>query len=126
MDTRPDSEQAQPLQLPNVFQIAIGSDREMVILAAQRFLRCEGHELLIKDIIFDEYERLLAQLDNTSSEATPANRFIEGIEEALNTVGLTIIACRRQQYRVCSSASATAMPKATSAWAATERAIDFA
>ena len=98
--TQLDSDQARSLQLPKIFLIAVGQEREMIRCAAmrlnQRLNNPETYDLLVKDIIFDEYERLLAQLDNSASEDSPANRFIEGIEEALNTLGLTIIACRRQ------------------------------
>ena len=98
--TQLDSNQAQSLQLPNVFLIAVGQEEEMIRCAAmrlnQRLNNPETYNLLVKDIIFDEYERLLAQLDDGTSEDTPANRFIEGVEEALNAVGLTIIACHRQ------------------------------
>ena len=94
--TQLDSDQARSLQLPNIFQVAIGQEEEMLHSAAQRLNLSQGYDLLVKDIIFDEYERLLAQLDNSASEDSPANRFIEGIEEALNKVGLTIIACHRQ------------------------------
>lgn len=95
--TQLDSGQAHLLQLPNVFQVAVGAEREMIVLAAQRFPASEYGNVLIRDIILDEYERLLVQLDDSTSQDSPANRFIDGIEEALNAIGLTIIACRRQE-----------------------------
>jgi uncharacterized membrane protein YqiK len=98
--TQLDSDQARAMQLPNVFLIAVGQKDELLRRAAmrlnQRLTNPEVYDQLVRDIIFDEYERLIAQMDNAVSEDTLANRFIEGVEEALNTVGLTIIACRRQ------------------------------
>ena len=98
--TKLNSDQARCLQLPNVFLIAVGQEEELIRCAAmrlnQRLNNPEIYDLLVKDIVFDEYERLLAQLDDNPSGDSPANRFIDGVEEALNTVGLTIVSCQRQ------------------------------
>lgn len=95
--TQLDTGPARSLQLANVFQIAVGTDREMILLAGQRLsalLPSESIRVVIRDIVLDELERVLAQ-QNEESEDSPANRFIDGVEEALNTIGFTIVACRR-------------------------------
>jgi uncharacterized membrane protein YqiK len=93
--TRLDSEEGRSRQLPTVFQVAIGNDREMILAAAQRLLSKHPDDiiLLVKDVVLDEYERLLAQESDGPSQDSPANRFIEGVEQALTPIGLTILAC---------------------------------
>lgn len=98
--TQLNSDQARSLQLPNVFLIAVGQEEDLIRRAAmrlnQRLNNPEVCDLLVKDIVFAEYERLLSQLNDNPSGDSPATRFIDGIEEALNTVGLTIVSCQRQ------------------------------
>ncbi len=96
--TKLDSEEGRSRQLPTVFQVAIGNDREMILAAAQRLLSKHPDDiiLLVKDIVLDEYERLLAQDSDGPSQDSPANRFIEGVEQALTPIGLTILACRSE------------------------------
>lgn len=93
--TELDSEEGRSRQLPTVFQVAVGNDREMILAAAQRLLSQPPDDiiLLVKDIVLDEYERLLAQESDGPSQDSPANRFIEGVEQALIPIGLTILAC---------------------------------
>lgn len=52
--------------------------------------------LLAKDLILGTLDRSLAAANDGSSEESPADRFAGQVDEILNSVGLTIIACRRE------------------------------
>ena len=77
--------------LPNVFEVAIPSNADMILLASRliSFQSAAEKRQLIEDLI-------LAEIDNfvrTFPDGT-AEHFEERVEAAVNTVGHTILACQ--------------------------------
>lgn len=92
-----DSEAARTRLQPNIFQIAAGRDEAVILLAAQSLGPSRPTEEAVaffQDIILDQFERLLAQENEDPQQDSPANRFIKGVEQALNASGFTTVACR--------------------------------
>jgi len=92
-DARLDTEPARSLALPNIYQIVVGAEPEMLYHAAPVLCSKSDNERsqLIIDIVLAEVDKFLESRPNGRTE-----EFREQAELALNTIGLAILACRRQ------------------------------
>lgn len=95
--TRLDSDAARDRNLPCVFQIAVPNNYDLILAAAERLIDLAPEDiiLLVTDVVYDEYERLLAHQNEDTSQDAPATRFLSAIEENLNRLGLTVVSSRQ-------------------------------